>query len=537
MASSVKQQNFPALIRSLTDPAPWPHPVDDISLIETHISWIVLTGEYAYKIKRPLDLGFLDFTTLERRRAACLEELRLNRRTAPSVYLGVVALCGSEDAPRIVDLEDNPGDVIEYAVRMREFPQERQLDRYLAAGELDGNDMEKLAGHVAGFHQSIPPAGDDRPHNDLARLTGFCRDNFDTLATLIDDSADVATLERLRGWTVRQLEALAPRIEQRRADGFVRECHGDMHLSNIVRLDEGFAAFDGIEFDPELRWMDVASEMGYLVMDLAARQRVDLAWRLLNRYLELTGDYQCAALLRLYIVYASMVRAKIAAIRAEQHTPGSPVFMEQARHYRMHLALAERAIRPRRPVLLITHGLSGSGKSWLTSRLATALPAIRARSDIERKRLAGLAATDSSDSPVSGGLYDAETTERTYARLRDCARDVLSGDFDCIVDAAFLKRDQRRLLADLARDTGAEMLILECKASESVLRDRIMQRAWDGADPSEADWSVLRHQVGALEELDADERQKTITVDCSETVDALRVTGAICRKLGRDAGD
>ncbi len=537
MAFGVKQQNLPALIQSLAGPAVWPHPVGDISLIETHISWIVLTGDYAYKIKRPLNLGFLDFTTLERRRHACLEELRLNRRTAPSLYLGVVALCGSEDAPEIVNIDEDPDDVIEYAVRMREFPQEQQLDRYLAAGSLGGADMEALAGHVAGFHQSIPPAGADRPRDDVAKLTRFCRGNFDTLAELIDDSADVDTLQRLRDWTESQLATLAQRIGQRREDGFVRECHGDLHLSNLVRLDSGFAAFDCIEFDPDLRWMDVISEMGYLVMDLAARQRVDLAWRLLNRYLELTGDYQGVVLLRLYIVYASMVRAKIAAIHAEQEESGSAAFMEQARHYRMHLALAERAIRPRRPVLLITHGLSGSGKTWLSSRLASALPAIRIRSDVERKRLAGLAPADRSDSPVGGGLYDEETTGRTYVRLRDCASAVLTAQFDCIVDAACLKSKQRRLFADLARDAGAELLILECKASESVLRERIMQRAWDGADASEADWSVLRNQIGALEELDDDERRHTITIDCSDTIDALRVTGAICSKLGRDAGD
>lgn len=533
MAPGTMQQSTPALIEALRQPQAWPHPVTEFSIIQTHISWVLLTGEFAYKMKRPLNLGFLDFSTLQKRRDACLEEVRLNHRTAPDMYLDVVAICGTDQSPRVLSLDEAGEDVIEYAVRMRQFAQRDKLNNAIADDHLELRDMDRLAQHVAGFHGAIPRARENDPWNGYPWIARLCRDNFETLAPLVDDAREADTLEQVRTWSNETLEQLRPLIEKRKQQGFVRECHGDLHLSNIVRSGNDFAAFDCIEFDPALRWMDVASEIGFLVMDLAVRQRTDLGWRFLNRYLEMSGDYGAAELLRLYIVYASMVRAKIAGIRAEQEAEGNTVYMEQARHYRSHLGLAERASRPRRPLLLLTHGVSGAGKSWLSAQLACALPAIRVVSDIERKRIHGLLPGQSSDSPVGGGIYDDQADQATYDRLYECARSILGGDFDCIVDASFLSQQQRQRFIHLAVELGGQPLIAECIASDSVLRDRLMQRAWDGADASEADWAVLQHQIQHRDPLTDQERRITVSFDGTEAIDALRAAGTIWQKLGR----
>ncbi|NND61045.1 MAG: AAA family ATPase [Gammaproteobacteria bacterium] len=533
MASGTMQHGLPPLISALTGTAPWSHPVGDIEIVQTHISWVLLTGDYAYKLKRALDLGFLDFSTLEKRRDACFEEVRLNRRTASGLYCDVVAICGTAEKPRVVAIDEAGDDILEYAVRMKQFPQQDRLDIAIADDRLELRDMDRLATHVAGFHESIPRAHPDDPWNGVDWIARLCRDNFETLTPLVDDARETDTLEHLRGWTDEQLDFLAPTIERRHRDGHVRECHGDLHLSNLVWLGDSFAAFDCIEFDPALRWMDVASEIGFLVMDLATRQRTDLAWRFLNRYLEITGDYDATRTLRLYIVYASMVRAKIAGLRAEEEADGKARYMQQARSYRSHLGLAERATRPRRPLLLLTHGLSASGKTWLSSQLACVLPAVRVVSDIERKRLHGLAASERTDSGLDEGIYDEQSSAATADRLAECATSILTGEFDCIVDATFLDHDKRQRFIRLGRELGAEPLILDCVARESTLRERITQRAWDGADPSEADWSVLQKQIASAEPLTAEERRCALTVDDSEPIDVLRTAGAIWQKLGR----
>ncbi|MDH3588825.1 MAG: AAA family ATPase [Gammaproteobacteria bacterium] len=536
MHADAAQQNLPPLIQALCRPEVWPHPVQGVRVIETHISWILLTGDYAYKIKRPLDLEFLDFSTLEKRRAACEAELRLNARVAPDLYQSVVAISGSESRPVVSELDGHEQPVLEYAVRMREFQQDLQLDRQLQSGDLTLSDMDELASVVAVIHEQAPRSTPDDAWGTVEAIAKPALDNFSMLEPLIDDAGDRSTLLRLAEWTTTQIALLRPRFEERRKTGFVRECHGDLHLSNLARFEGNIVAFDCIEFDPALRWRDVMSESGFLVMDLAARQRIDMAWRFLNRYLELTGDYHGVALLRFYIVYASMVRAKIAAIRAEQDIPGTPVYTEAARHYRMHLALAERATRPRTPVIIATSGLSGAGKTWLTSRLACVFPAIRMRSDIERKRLYG-SGQQTDGTEIEGGLYNPDTTRATYEYLRDRARDLLAANFDVIVDATFLKCEQRKLFLDLARESAASLVILRCVADDSVLRERILQREWDGADASQATRAVLAHQQTTAEPLTDEEQAFTISVDTSQETDPLRVAGDICRKLGREISD
>jgi uncharacterized protein len=313
-SDAIKADALPALIRALQNPALYDHPVKRFQVIQTHISWVLLTGPYAYKIKKPLNLGFLDFSSLKNRRFYCTEELRLNRRLAPQLYLDVVTITGSPDAPAI----NQPGPVIEYAVRMKEFPQEAQLDRVLARGELRRETIDSLAEELSEFHQRIEVAGEDSPFGSPERIAKPVQENFEPTRKQITDRKERIRLKKLQDWTKRTHRAHVPDFQDRKRGGFIRECHGDMHLANMVLLEGQVVIFDCLEFNENLRFIDVMSETAFLTMDLDDRGYPAWAHRILNDYLEKTGDYTGLRLLRYYQVYRALVRAKVACIRMNQ---------------------------------------------------------------------------------------------------------------------------------------------------------------------------------------------------------------------------
>ncbi|HEY5791078.1 MAG TPA: phosphotransferase, partial [Gammaproteobacteria bacterium] len=335
-----------ALLDALQDPALYAHPVTGFELLETHISWVLLTGPYAYKLKKPVDLGFLDFSTLAQRHHFCAEELRLNRRLAPRLYRDVVAIHGTEAAPNL----RGAGPLLEYAVQMVQFPQQALLDRVLARGELTAAHVDALAAAVAAFHADAPVSGPDRPYGEPDLVFQPVRENFVQIDPLLDDPAERARLSRLRDWSVNRFHELREALLRRKAGGRVRECHGDLHLGNLLLDGGGVSAFDCLEFSPPLRWIDVASDLAFLLMDLAEHGADAFAARLLDGYLARSGDYGLLAVLPFYLVYRALVRAKVAAIRLGQGGA-------DAGELHAYLALAERLRRPPAPCLLATHGL------------------------------------------------------------------------------------------------------------------------------------------------------------------------------------
>ena len=500
------------LIAALRRAECYPHPVDTVQVVETHISWVLLAGEFAYKLKKPVDFGFLDFGTLDKRRACCEDEVRLNRRLAPELYLDVVAVSGPPSAPRV----GGSGPAIEYAVRMRRFAREDELDALAARGALRREHIEALAGEVARFHDRVAVAGPDSPWGTPEAVLAPCEENFAHLWQLDHDAADLALLEGLRAWTRTEHARLAGTFERRRAEGRVRECHGDLHLGNIVMIGDRPVPFDAIEFNASLRWIDVASEVAFTVMDLHHRGRPELAHAFLNAWLEHGGDYDGLAVLPFYLVYRAMVRAKVAGLRAAQQAPGSAGRNALMRDLRTHLELAQAFARARPRALAITCGASGSGKSFVAGRLAEAGDWIRVRSDVERKRLAGLQPRDAVPAAVGDGLYAPEMTERTYARLAQIARKVLAAGFPVIVDATFLDRGRRDAFRRLAGDAGVACVVLATTASPQTLRARVAERARAGADPSDATLEVLEAQLSAPG-LDADE--DVVRVDTGAPLD------------------
>jgi aminoglycoside phosphotransferase family enzyme/predicted kinase len=535
---------LPPLIAALHEPRRYDHPVERVTLVETHISWVLLTGRYAYKVKKPLDLGFLDFSTLEKRHRFCEEELRLNRRLAPEIYLAVVPIAGTPENPQL----GGAGAPIEYAVKMREFPQEAQLDRVLARGELKPGHIDDLAARLAEFHQHAAVAGPDSPFGTPERVWHPVNENFEQIRVRIG-TAERPPLERLAQWSRTAFEQLKDAFAARKRAGFVRECHGDAHLANMVLLDDRVMPFDCLEFNDNLRWIDVLNEVAFAVMDLESacgaslprgprldpigedRGQPAYARRLLNAYLEHTGDYDGLKLLRFYQVYRALVRAKVAAIRLRQ--PGlSDAERERTEgDYRGYIELAERYTRPTRPVLMIAHGLSGTGKTTLTQPLVERLGAVRVRSDVERKRLYGLAPTARSGAALNEGLYTAEAGVRTYDRLAELAHAIVGAGYTVIIDATFLRRAQRDRARALAEESRVPFLILAFEASEPTLRERVVLREQAGVDASEAGLAVLAQQLASAEPLGDDERAQALVVNTDRLPTEVELSECVLHRL------
>ncbi|MEO7116484.1 MAG: AAA family ATPase [Caldimonas sp.] len=458
---------------------------------------MLLAGEFAYKIKKPVRLGFLDFSTLAARQRGCEEELRLNQRLASSLYVGVIAV--RADGPDATLTGDGP--VVDYAVKMHRFPADALASERLARGTLDAADLTQLAIRLASFHDDARVADLDSRFGRADMVLSQALHALDALAPLVAD--DCAPLRR---WFTTQAEALTASWERRRACGRVLECHGDLHLDNVLLLHDDVTAFDCLEFDPALRWIDVMNDIAYLMMDLLAHERRDLAFGFLDAYLEASGDYDGLDVLRYYLVYRAVVRALVNALR--EGVSGGCAGLPARTYLRLAQRLADEATRGSR--LLITHGLPGSGKSHVSRQLLACAGAVRLRSDVVRKRLAGLPPL--ADSRRAGNLYTQVGTDSTYARLVDLARAALRGGFPTIVDAAFLQRAQRERLFALARELRVPLVILDCQAPLPELRRRVTQRLSRGDDASEADASVLTQLSESAEPFDDGELSRVMAV-------------------------
>ena len=437
-----------------------------VTLIQTHISSVLLAGEHAYKLKKPVAFGFVDFSTLAARRRCCEEELRLNRRTAPQIYLDVVRITGSDEAPRI----GGRGPAIEYAVRMRRFATRNLADRRARAGRLNAVHIDRLAAEVAAFHAAAAPAPAGADYGSPDKVLRWARENFALCLLRLDDEPRRARLQKLAQWTEDEFRARAGWFAARQAGGYIRECHGDLHLANIVLLDEVPVPFDGIEFNPELRFIDVASDIAFTFMDLVEHGLPRLAWRFVDRVLAASGDYGLLAGLRFYAVYRALVRAKVSLIRAHQPDAHPAERRKAAAAFARDLALAERLAVAGAPLLLAVGGLSGSGKTTVAGLLLEHLGAVR-----------------------------------TYARLHEVAATVLDAGYPVIVDAAMLRRTEREALRELAARLGMRFQAIWCEAPPATLRSRIARRQAKGADASDATLAVLEKQLSFTEEPGAGE--------------------------------
>lgn len=471
--------------------------------IETHISTLLLAGGFAYKLRKPLALGFLDFSTAQRRRIDCEEELRLNRRTAPQIYLDVLPVFGPAAQAR-VGRAGEPGEPIDWLLRMRRFDNAGLLDRLAERGALSDAGVDALAQRVAAFHEALPAS--PAAYGDPQAVRGWALANFDALGP----EAPAA----LREWTECEFARVAPLLELRRAQGVVREGHGDLHLGNIVLVDGEPLPFDGIEFNAALRHTDTMADLAFPFMDLWRHGLPRQAWRFASAYAEQTGDYGGLALLPFFAVYRALVRAQVAALRLAQagdEAARAGARAALARDLRVAGELSQ--LRQATPSLVLSCGLSGSGKSTVALALLQALGAVRIRSDVERKRLAGVASTARPTPAQAQQLYGAAMNTRTYARLQSLAQALLRAGLNVIVDAAALRRQERDELRALAAAEGARFVLVECTAPEAVLRDRIARRLAADRDASDATQAVLDFQLSVREPAAAAEAAVTLDTD------------------------
>jgi uncharacterized protein len=470
-------------------------------LIETHISYVIVGAGYAYKIKKALRNPFLDQSTLALREHACREELRLNGRLARALYLGVVAITGSAEAPVL----GGDGAAIDCAVRMRAFAQEGLWDRLAQRHALGAAHVDDLAAVLAPVHAAA--AVTDR-HGRLGsplQVRAPLLDSLADLERLVRTPQDRLRVRQLRDWEAAAYARLEQALAERLAQGRVRECHGDLHLGNVTLIDGRTTVFDGIEFNDDFRWIDVMSDVAFMAMDLQAHGLPHLAHRFVNRYVELSGDHDGMRVLGYYLVHRALVRAKVELLRSAQAGQAGAEAVSHVHTASHYLELALQLCLPPQPALLITHGLSGSGKTTLTQGLLEAIGAIRIRADVERKRLAGLQADARSGSALQAGLYSEAMTRATYARLLERAEAVLAGGRPAILDATHLRFEQRDAARRWAAAQHVPFFILDFEADAELLRERVRARAARGADASEADEAVLAAQMRSAEPLRADE--------------------------------
>lgn len=488
------------LIKALLNPDFYDHAVDHIELIETHISYVLLTGEYAYKIKKPVDFGFLDFTSLEKRQHYCHQELKLNKRLAPDIYLNVVPISYNND----LYLFNNESSVVEYAIKMKQFNPNALINKLLTENKITLNHIEKIAHKVAHFHQQIDIADTTKPYGSVEQVHKPIEQNFTILEPILSDKHDRNTLISIENFSDSLFNALKPVFSNRKQNGFIRECHGDMHLGNIALIEDEILIFDGIEFNDQFRWIDVMSELAFLVMDLEDHHQNQFATHLLNQYLEITGDYQGLLVFTYYKLYRAMVRAKVAGLRLSQQSPGSENYEHDLLELKNYLQLAYKYTKPISKFVAIMHGVSGSGKSYYSLQLSDQLDAIRIRSDLERKRLF---------SKDSNNLYSDDITQHTYKHLKQLSGIILDAGYPVIIDATFLDKKWRDYFLTLANDKKLKFYIFSCRANKKTLLQRLKTRANDSSNISDADISVMESQIENYSDLSDEEQQYVISID------------------------
>lgn len=487
------------LVESLHHRDAFPDSSAAVEFHETHISWVFLVGDYAYKIKKPVKTEFLDYSTLEKRQRLCREELRLDSRFADDLYLDVVPICIVDGKLRV----ESTGEPVEYAVKMRRFPSDALLSERLKAGRLTLHEVSQLSESIADFHQSAARC----EHADAMSWPGFVFDNMRSMLRQLKQACSAQTVTAIYAveqWSESVIRKYGHQFTQRAEDGFIRECHGDLHLENVVNWQGRFIPFDGIEFNPRMRWIDVMNDAAFLMMDFAARGHLELGRSFANHYLQRTGDYQSLRTLRWFVVYRAIVRGLVASIRAAQ-SDASPEERDEAKaDCRSHIALAHQFTTEESPTLWITHGVSGSGKTTQSERIVQQYDCFRIRSDVERKRMFGLQPTDRSS---RSDLYSDKSTAATYEQLQRLAQKILRAGYSVIVDATFLQHSQRSRFRELATRESAAFAILDCHADTETLHQRVANRVRSNGDASDADNTVLQHQLATRQPLTPEERQ------------------------------
>ncbi len=483
---------LPDVIEGLLLPSAYDHPVERVELIQTHISYVLLAGDFAYKVKKPLDLHFLDYSTLERRRLMCEEEVRLNRRLCAEAYLGVSTIVRHGDAYRI----GGPGEAVEYAVKMNRMPQERMLPQLLARGEATQTHVRMLARRIAAFHRDA--ATDERiaRFGSVEMLQSIWEENFDQTASHVGDTITATQRDGIRAYVERFLRDNGALIDERARAGRIRDCHGDLR-SDAVVIHEGGAicVMDCIEFSDRIRCSDVASDVGFLAMDFEFRGRSDLADELLAAYLGEAPDATLPLVLDFYRCHRAYVRGKVDGMQLDEPEVPEEQRLAARERAQAYFALAHRYAMARHPhTLVMMIGLSGSGKSYVADAIACRIGAAVVSSDVVRRERASEEMPSRLGLPYGAGAYSAAARAGVYAEMHRRAARHLDLGRSVVFDATHISRSDRLAARRLAQTTGARFLGVHVVADETVVRARLEERAEAGDAVSDARWSVYLGQ-------------------------------------------
>jgi len=508
----------PTTLKSLMIPANYPVPTSKVELTQTHVSWIFLTDSHAFKIKKPVDFGFLDFSTLDKRHFYCNEELRLNRRLCPDIYEGVIELHANGEGASFT----GSGPILDYAVMMKRLPAERMLDRLIETDSVTTAMIERIAGVIAEFHAGITSSRYISDFGTLDRIMDNWNENFEQVVSYATSTLPSGELEAIRSWVegfAGSNETLfARRVEQ----GYIRECDGDLHLENICLVDDKVYIFDCIEFNERFRFCDTAADIAFLLMDLDFHGRSDLSALALKTYLELSGDVELEKLIDFYKTYRAFIRGKVESFLLNDETidPSmKKVAKERAiRYFRLARGYCERSRL--RPTLFITCGTMGCGKSNLAEQLAFELGISVYNSDTIRKSGSGKTPGVSVHERYGQGLYDKAVTEDVYAQLKQLAGNELRANRSVLIDASFKRASDRSSLAALAVRHGADFVILSITCDEEEQKRRLMRRSERGESVSDGRIELLGQQQAEFEPPGLAEG-RIITLDSMSSTESL----------------
>lgn len=481
-----------SILKSLQKPESFPDPTTSVELVQTHVSWIFLTDSHAYKIKKPVDFGFLNFSTIDRRRFYCNEEVKFNSRLCPSIYEGVVELREFEGGAAF--LGDGP--VIDYAVKMKRLPAERMLDRLVANNTVHAAEMREVARVIAEFHHSAVTSSSVAEYGHLDRILFNWQENFDQTIPFESTTLPASEREIIRTWVTSFAANHSELFSQRVTDGFIRECDGDIHLENICLVNDSVYIFDCIEFNERFRCCDTAADVAFLLMDLDFHGRCDLSEEVISAYLKNSGDTGMTELIDFYKVYRAFVRGKIESL----HMQDSGIDTQSQGHAKAkavkYFRLARGYIERSRlqPTLFITCGLMGSGKSTLTDQLAFELRIASFNSDVIRKQLAGISTETDGSAAFGEGLYSQSNNDVTNGELLRLAKEELAAQRSVIIDASFVRKEDRLRCAALAESFAARFVIIQVFCSETENRRRLTDRSTSGRAISDGRVELLNSQ-------------------------------------------
>ena len=499
-----------ALIAALAAPGALPMAGDGLTqVVQTHISAVFLAGEHAFKLKKPVDFGFLDFSTPEKRAHFCREELRLNRRLAPEFYVGLAPVwLRPKGIVEVGQPSETPPPCDELLVVMKRLPQERMMDKLLAEGALEARHVERLARLVAAFHARAEAGVEIEKHGTRDAAGRLAIENFDQTEVFRGRFVDPRTHHLMRARTTQFLETRERLFRTRVAAGRVRDCHGDLHSPNVCILADGKpVVYDCIEFSPAYRCGDVASEVAFTAMDLEFRGRADLADAFVETYGRIAGDPTLEAALPFYKAYRAMVRAKISSLTASATEVDEAVRARAADDARKLYALAERYTRglvP--PTVIVLSGLTGVGKTAVADKLRRAAGLAPLETDRIRKELAGLDPSKPAPAGVGQGIYTHAMTAATYRTLaRGAAERIEQGDAPLAV-GTFVAREQRKALRDVAAEAKTPLLFVRLTAPQDVVEGRLTKRQPGMSDGTDEVYRSMLQRAEAPDEIAESER-------------------------------